>query len=307
MNKNEETFDVNQGHGDHNDCLFLPESDDDTSLIARVKSVMASGTVVAGTTNAVSCFFGTDTPQMLPVIYISGEQGPVNLMTVICVLEKGRKNTFVSAYPECDGADVKVRLTEIHEWVNGIEATLEGTVLGDIARDIAFFDTRYALRKGKYEIGKEYTFRIAALAYGAEIMPEAERTIRIEGRRAEEIRQALGMEPEFSDDGSVKPIDIDQTRGVAYWSKTAKYPDDAFFQSPVFSRVSVHKAFGGKFLKLEIGIARDDGDRDADVRIPLYAREAMSPQRPRKGDPVRGSIWLHGYCETGEQKEESGK
>lgn len=307
MNKNDEAFDVNQGHGDHNDCLFPSESNDDASLLARVKSVIASGTVVAGTKDAVPCFFGTAKPQMLPVIYISGGKGPVNLMTVICVWEKGRKNTFVSAYPECDGVDVKVRLTEIHEWANGIEATLEGTVLGDIGRDIAFFDTRYALRKGKYEIGKEYTFRIAALAYGVEIIPEAERTIKIEGQRAEEIRKSTGMKPEFNDDGSVKPIEIDQTSGVAYWSKTARYPDDAFFQSPVFSRVTAHNAFDSKFLRLEIGIARDDGDSDAELHIPLYAREEMFSQRPVKGDPVRGSIWLHGYCKTAEENEDPGK
>ena len=59
------------------------------------------------------------------------------------------------------------------------EATIEGEILGEAARQMAFFDTRYALCKGKYEIGKTYKFRLAAFAYDAQVLPDKDREFRI--------------------------------------------------------------------------------------------------------------------------------
>ena len=293
-NKREE-FDVNQGHGDHNDCLFSPDADMENGVAGWLPKTSRASKVIAITERPIDCSCGKEAPDMMPIAYVAIEGSPVRLMLVIGILEKGKVSTLVSAYPECEGEEVKVRLTEIHEWANGVEATLEGTVLGEVARDVAFFDTRYALHKGQYEIGGEYTFKMAALAYDVEIMPENERIIKIEGARAAEIRKVMGMEPEFEADGSVKPLEADQSTGVAYWSRTAKYPDDAYFQSPVFTPVGVVQAFDGEFLKMGIGIARDDGGSDAEVRIPLYAHVKRIKQKPSEGDPVRGYIWLQGY------------
>ena len=80
-----------------------------------------------------------------------------------------------------------------------------------------FFDTRYALCKGKYEIGKTYKFRLAAFAYDAQVLP----------------------------------------------------------------------------------------DKDREFRIPMIARKSLFDAVPETDDPVRGMLWLQGYCaETLEEKDQ---
>ena len=79
---------------------------------------------------------------------------------------------------------------------------------------------------------------------------------------------------------------------VAYFPASEAYPDDAEFQSPVFKNVESFTKFGADFYRLEIAIARDD----ADVTVPLIAKKSLFGTRPQKGDPVRGHLWLQGYC-----------
>ena len=132
----EETFDVNQGHGDHNDCLFPPDVDMENGVAVWLPKMSRASKVVAITERPVDCSCGKDVPDTMPIAYASIEGVPVRLMLVIGIIEKGKASTLVSAYPECEGEEVKVRLTEIHEWANGVEATLEGTVLGEVARAV---------------------------------------------------------------------------------------------------------------------------------------------------------------------------
>ena len=290
-------FDVNQGHGDHNDCLCEPGKGEEF-LANWIPRSIAEGELIGVTRQAVACDFGERLPKSMPMLYLGDMKHSPRLVILLAVNEAGRENTLVSAYPECDGAEVEVVLREIHEWCNGVEATLEGTMLGegDDERDVAFFDTRYALHKGKYVIGNRSKFKLAALCYDdGEILPEAERKIVVSGERAERIYRALGQEPKREMDGAVKPWTADQSKGTAYWSSSAAYPDDAFFQSPVFERVGLAKAFDLKYLVFSIAIARSISRDDVEVRIPLYARSDIFAVRPHKGDPIRGHMWLHGY------------
>lgn len=215
---------------------------------------------------------------------------------MLAVAEEKKKNDLVSFYPECDGAPVEVRLTAVHEWAAGLEATLEGTVLGEAKRRVAFFDTRYALNKGRYQIGEAYVFRLSAFAYNAEIVPKKEREIRFEGEAAVEQRRRFGEEPQYEEDGSVKPVVFSTAEMVAFFRSSAAYPDDGEFQSPVFSDPEVFHKFDTDFYKLEIAVARDEEE----VRIPLVARQSLFARKPMKSKPVRGHLWVQGYLENGD-------
>ena len=46
------------------------------------------------------------------------------------------------------------------------------------------------------------------------------------------------------------------------------------------------------FYRLEIAIAREDSD----VIVPLLVKQSFFPVKPRKADPIRGHLWLQGYC-----------
>lgn len=298
-------FDVNQGHGDHNDCLFGRSDGEKSEAIEWIRKVVSKSEICGRTEDAIACALGDGRPERLPFVLLASDLGKVRLQMLIGVLEEGKRNTLISAYPECDGEKVEVVLREIHEWSNGVEATLKGTMLGDgeDERNVAFFDTRYALHKGKYVIGNRYRFKLAALCYDdGEILPEAERKIVVTGEQAERIYRALGQEPERESDGTVKPWTADQSSGTAYWSSSAAYPDDAFFQSPVFERVGLAKAFDRRYLVFTIAIARSTARDDVEVRIPLYARSEIFGTRPHKGDPIRGHMWLHGYLDDESDK-----
>lgn len=291
-NKKQDGFDVNQGHGNHIDCLS------DTENTAEFLSTWLAATIEKGnkafaTPEPVDCDFGDGSPKREKIFYVSRDE-PLHLMVLIGADEVNKRNEVVSGYPEFDGAEVAVKLTDIHEWAAGVEATLEGEVLGEAERQIAFFDTRYAMNKERYEIGKTYKFRLAAFAYRAEILPEKDREFRLEGDNAVDHRKRIGVEQKYDKDGNPEPVIFRTEKMVAYFPRSNKYPDDAEFQSPVFGRRRSIDAFGTSFWRLDISIARDEED----VVIPLIAKKSLFQNPPRAHDPVRGILWLQGYCQN---------
>ena len=289
-----EQFVVNQGHGGHNDTVNGYASSED--FIGKcIPETVRTADMVLASKGPVACSLepGRDN---LPVVLLGDREGPVRLLAMIAVIEEKRSNELISFYPECDGVSVKVRLTAVHQWAAGLEATLEGTVLGEAERHIAFFDTRYALNKGRYRIGETYVFRISAFAYSAEVVPEKEREIRFEGDAAVEQRRRFGEKPEYEEDGSVKPVVISTAEMVAFFQISAAYPDDGELQSPVFDEPEAFRKFDTDFYKLEVAVARDEED----VRIPLVARQSLFARKPVKSDPVRGRVWVQGYLEDGD-------
>ena len=285
------TFDVNQGHGNHNDCLNC-YADSAKFLLEWLPRTIKEGSLVLANKDPVPCSLEDGIPSKARFYMIGDKDGPVRFAILIAAVEEKESNEVISAYPECDGNEVEVKISEIHEWANGVEATIDGTVLGECEREISFFDTRYAFTKGSYEIGKTYRFRLAAFAYNAKVVPEKDREFRMEGEAAAKYRRDLGEEPTFEPDGSISPVVFRTDKMVAYFSGSEAYPDDAEFQSPVFKRVESFKKFGADFYRLEIAIARDD----VDVTVPLIAKKSLFEVRPKKGDPVRGHLWLQGYC-----------
>lgn len=286
-----ETFDVNQGHGDHIDCLN-GYANSAQFLSEWLPRAIKEGSLVMATKAPVPCSLGDEIPAVTHFFMVGDKDGPVRFAALIAAVDEKQSNDVISAYPECDGNEVEVKIVEIHEWANGVEATIDGTVLGDCERRIAFFDTRYAFRKGSYEIGKTYRFRLAAFAYSVDVVPEKEREFRLEGEAAAERRKVFGEEPKFEPDGSISPLVFRMDKMVAYFSESEAYPDDAEFQSPVFKRVESCKRFGTDFYRLEIAIAREERD----ITVPLIAKKSLLGTRPKKGDPVRGHLWLQGYC-----------
>lgn len=291
-NKNE--FDANQGHGNHNDCLCEPDATREF-ISSWVPKTISEGELIASTEKPIACELGDDVPKEFSFAFVGDKKSPLRLQTVLAISPDGKKNMLASAYPEYDGEEVLVKITRIHEWAAGYEATIEGEILGEEAREMAFFDTRYALCKGKYEVGKTYKFRLAAFAYDAQVLPEKDREFRFEGDDAVKHRERCGMEQEYEEDGSPKPVIFRMEKMVAYLPKWGPYPDDAEFQSPAFGTVEEIKAFDTSFYKFNVSIAREEED----VIIPIIARKSFFEVKPNTDDPIRGMLWLQGYCVDG--------
>ena len=127
--RKQEKFDADQGHGNHIDTISSCETTEQFICSWLRKSVQ-EGDLLWGTKSPISCSFGSEMPERMKFIAIGSGRESVRLNALIAVVEEGKHNNLVSAYPECDGAEVEVKISAIHEWAAGYEATLEGTVLG---------------------------------------------------------------------------------------------------------------------------------------------------------------------------------
>ena len=280
-----EAFDVNQGHGNHNDAIF----GDDSEWMSNILPECIQKGAVAWGAKSVANRLGGDFPEEIPIAAINYPKGHIVLSMLLGVDEKKRRNVLLSAYPECNGEEVEFLLEEVHEYSAGVEAVLSGTILGG-KRDVSFFDTRYALNKRLYKKGETYRFRISAVAYDASVLQDRE--IIYKDDEAAGLRKKMGLAPETEKDGSVKPLVFDMGRMVATFQSSAVYPDDTEFQSPAYG-IAEREAFGIPFYRIRIAIALDEHTGET-IRIPLYARADFFPIKPRRNDPIRGHFWMQG-------------
>lgn len=294
--KKKEEFDIYQGHGDHIECV----SDCEGASVFVVKwlpGIVRTGELTLETPKPIAHALGEGFPKETKVFLIGNKSPTLRAIAMVAATKQPRSNEVVSAYPECDGTEVAVKLTAIHEWANGIEATLEGKVLGE-ARDVAFFDTRYPLHKDSYKIGETYTFRLAAFAYRARFLEEEEKCLRMVGKEAEDwygrVGKVIDWPVEYDEEGHIKPIEIRMDGMVGFFCGPVAYPDDCEFQSPVFGAGEEFQEFGVDFFKLKIAIARDDEDED--VVAPLVVKKAILGRMPNPDEAIRGRCWLQGYC-----------
>ena len=200
-----------------------------------------------------------------------------------------------SWYPVYDkGTDIDVTLTAIHEWANGMEATLEGTVL-ESARQMVFFDTRYAAKKLDYRIGETYTFKLAVFAYFVEMLDSPK--MKLTAEQTEEFERKAGWKARRDANGNVKPMTIDMRDLVACVSRRGAQPDNCEYQSTIRG-IDKEQFDIDEFIVLRIACVRDDDGKD--IEFPMICRrDFFSRPWPRVGKCVRGILWMQGYCVEG--------
>lgn len=282
-----EVFDVDQGHGDHMGCITYDGEREEMigmlpSMLKRAKMIVAPGA-------EIPCNLSEGYPARLQCAMLSDTEDTLHLNMLIGCNINGERNELMSFYPEVNGTTIPVTLTAIHEWKNGLEATLEGTICGG-EHHIAFFDTRYIVHKGKYEIGECYDFHLSALADQCEVLENP--TFKMEGQDAVDFKAKMGEKPEYDENGNVSPLVFDMSEMVAFFQHWTAYPHVAEFQSPAIS-VSMLEAWGREYYSIEIAIAHDDNGND--ICVPLIAKKTFfgKPLRPRT--PIRGIVYLFGY------------
>ncbi|MBR3123729.1 MAG: hypothetical protein IKH48_06250, partial [Prevotella sp.] len=153
-------------------------------------------------------------------------------------------------------------------------------------------DIDYYARKSQYKIGEKYTFQIAALALNSETVPKEEWEFKIEGEDAVKFYTAPGDEVKYLKDGSVKPITIAAKNLVALLQNNDAYPSCGEFQSPVQGRAKTIDFWGCPLYRIPILVLRDEESEGTE--IPLYAKVIFFDHKPKKGEPIRGHLWLMG-------------
>jgi len=97
---------VFQDHGNHVDTISSYETTE-WFICTWLRKSVREGDVLWKTKSPVACSFGEELPGRMGFMAIGEKWEDVRLSTLIAVVEEGTKNTVVSVYPECDGAEVK--------------------------------------------------------------------------------------------------------------------------------------------------------------------------------------------------------
>ncbi len=266
-------FDPGQTHERHFDCIC--NRDDVTSAVDGELGVLAQEQDIVFSTSKellVRDSGGNAIHAVVLAMRAGKESTRADFPLTIQFLARSVKTeedfSVCKWYPVYDaGKEIDVTLTDIHEWANGMEATLEGTIL-DGSRPVAFYDTRYAAKKLDYRIGETFRFKLAALAYSVELL----------------AKPKLRISAENADTGDT----------VTCVSQGGAQPDNCEFQSKIYGMDETRFA-SHEYQVLQIACAR--GDDGTDVLIPLVVRkDFFSRPLPRVGKSVRGLLWMQGYC-----------
>jgi hypothetical protein len=206
------------------------------------------------------------------------------------VKPQGRPKFYLhSAFPWLAvGAPARLKLYGADANHFGLEAFINAGVAD--GPSVSFFDPLYALNKGKYRVGSEHQFTLAALSL--DLRPAPPERVRIANpetvaamREAE--RAATGQA--WSPLGYVE-VDASHTRILTRVAEDAS--DYYIFQGPV--RAIRSAAFLDRpFLIFRTAVLDRDGD---DLAVDIYLDRARLHSRnvPAIGDMVSGTLWLQG-------------
>ncbi len=272
-----------QYHGNHWECILDNPEDEIVPLISEsVEKGFVYGKEI--------CHYKLDEKLHGVAAILEYNKGdgesPIVVRSVIAT-NKDNKNVLVSGYPVIKrGLRLSLKISEIKEWENG----LEGWITGELpdGRKLTFFDADFAITKEKYEVGETCNFYLAAFAYSAK-EPES-KGFKFEGQKAIDFKAKLGEEPEYDEDGNVKPVEF-STETLCAFMQTGPAPDEAEYITTVDEVKSV-KAFGKNFWTFDV-IYRN-GDDDS-VKIPAFVLQSAENESILNATQLQGMLWLVGY------------
>lgn len=219
----------------------------------------------------------SDTGKMLvnnDFIGIISFNPPVRMISILKVDRKENKNYLWSAYPFIQiNNPIDITIESIDNWGNGIEAVINGRINNEIP--VSFFDTLYFLNKEKYEMGKTYTFNIAALAYQFI-------------KRPKEIMKFT------VDKGPEKGRTIN-TEGMTSYYFDEPYTEDFIFGNPFYKFEESYNFENTGIRKFNYHLNQEDGVNKY-MEFPIFVSDkVLGKYEPNKGDQINGSGWLVGY------------
>ncbi len=281
--RNQDDDENGQAHGDHIAALMEPED----FLANHLPKLIDNGEVLKSCkTQVVSEKVDGETTDVFAVVHRDGD---VTWLALIAAGVKEDVNELVSFYPLLDSVDrVKAKITDVSEWQDMIEATVTCEVDCDDedfgSLEISFFATDYAWNKSKYIVGEYLYLDLAALAYSAK---EAIRHFSFKGQQAIDYLAKSGREPEYDENGNVKPVDFSTEILVAFMNTDDDFPDDFEFHSPI-RNVEKINSVGVDLYRCEV-LFMHDPDRP----LALYFKREFIP-KPEDGMPISGWLWLQG-------------
>lgn len=271
---------MDQGHGNHWECVEeLP------NVFEKVLPSMAERGNNVETLEVTANCFDSQVPTRT-LIYSITDESELTAKFLIAANREKQSNELVSGYPFIQSRNsVGLRITEITEWDNLIEAVITGKT--ESGHSISFFDTNYFLHKADYKIGETYEFSISALAYDVEVLKD--NSFAFKGQEAKDWLAKIGREPTYDEMGNIEPVVFHLKELVAFLPFNEGCPSDVEFQSPI-NAVETIQGFDRDFYKINITICRDP-----DIYIDLYAKQDFFDNEPQIANAIRGLLWLQGH------------
>ncbi|HYW44832.1 MAG TPA: hypothetical protein VE959_18365 [Bryobacteraceae bacterium] len=175
-----------------------------------------------------------------------------------------------SAFPWlAAGASARLRLYDSVTNHFGLEGFIAAGI--DNGPSVIFFDPLYALNKGKYEIGSQHNFALAALSL--------------------DLKLAAPVPVRITKDHA----GVDTSRAEILVRAAQDASDYYVFQGPVRT-IRKTDFLDRPFLVFRTAVVDLDGD---DLAVDIYVDRARFRSRtvPTAGDMVSGTLWLQGCLE----------
>lgn len=199
---------------------------------------------------------------------------------------EGKTNQFVSAYPYLEGKPTLVKILDILEWDNRIEATIKCVYEFDgEGFEFHFFATDYFANKNLYRIGNTIEIALAASSGDARV---ASKGIKFDGQKAIDFLSKLGVIPTYDENGEVMPVNLSTEKLIAFFVHDKKCPEEAEFQSPTeyyhddFCFFNYNRPIRKRLITI---------DNNTQLKVPLYFRADFDI---KDGDSLTGILWLSG-------------
>lgn len=273
-----------QTHGDHH----APFLDDDELLPYLKTSLNKKSTLCHKVITNVNLDEDTDFDTTVCSLKI----GDPNIdkafyLALLAVDRAGKTNQFVSAYPYLQGKPTLVKILDILEWDNRIEATIKCVYENDGEEfEFHFFATDYFANKHLYQIGNTIEIALAASSGNARV---ASKGFKFEGQKAIDFLYKMGKKPTYDENGEVEPVNFSTEKLVAFLVHDKKCPDEAEFQSPTeYSPYGDHICFDAR---KPIRTRLITINNSTELKIPLYFSADFEIH---SGDPLCGTLWLTG-------------
>ena len=263
-----------QGHGDHIDTIMDPEE-----FLAKQLPDVGKWTFFDTAHTHITHNEYDDEMGDLLVVKTGGDMGMIALLLNNQV---SKRIDFVCTYPFHKGIPHKLKIKKVAEWDNQVEAVVYAET-EEIP--IAFFAADYYANKDKYVPGAELDIELAASAY--KVVEGEEKTV-LDAETSARMRQDMGIEPEYDENGNILPMELYNNELVAYLPHNEEFPDDAEFASIVKSVEQV-SLFGIDFIKAVISICHEPEE----TYVPLYFKKEFLPNA-KAGTLVRGFLWMQG-------------
>ena len=263
-----------QGHGDHIDTIMDPEE-----FLAKQLPDVGKWTFFDTAHTHITHNEYDDEMGDLLVVKTGGDMGMVALLLNNQV---SKRIDFVCTYPFHKGIPHKLKIKKVAEWDSQVEAVVYAETE---EMPIAFFAADYYANKDKYVPGAELDIELAASAY--KVVEGEEKTV-LDAETSARMRQDMGIEPEYDENGNILPMELYNNELVAYLPHNEEFPDDAEFASTVKS-VGQVSLFGIDFIKALISICHEPEE----TYIPLYFKKEYLPNA-KAGTLVRGFLWMQG-------------